>query len=370
MTTFKNKLKGIISESATIEFMNSIVDTPEAFENNDPETLIVAAGPLHGMNFISSTEGIITFSTYKKSSLESFCAFLDTDESVEGYSISVVTSDPYTKIPEHSEGIDYELVQENDFVEFFIDVVILNELTKYNPYYYGDTEESEDDFIYPLEQDDSFLDPFGSEYVDYNAISTAETPLLVKLANTVSASPYGKFMVTVHPNDSSKILIQVNYSTFPIREDVLSDIEKINHGDFGFKFNDVFTLTSEASYIDGELSTIAAVYSANDNVDATTIMECFEDIREILYSNELNEVERVTKVNFKGRRRFKMQCKPGFKYDPTRKACVLISGSEKSKSRLSHRQMARTKRALGTGYKRKIFIKVRRAKKFRKLMGI
>ena len=52
-----------------------------------------------------------------------------------------------------------------------------------------------------------------------------------------------------------------------------------------------------------------------------------------------------------------MMCRPGYKYDPERMVCVKISGSELSKSRIAHRQMSRTKKALGTGYKNKIIRK-------------
>ena len=51
-------------------------------------------------------------------------------------------------------------------------------------------------------------------------------------------------------------------------------------------------------------------------------------------------------------------------------ACVKISGAEMALSRVAHRQMARTKKALGATYRTRILRKVRRAKHFRKIMGL
>ena len=362
MSTFKSKLKGMIVEQASLEFMDNYVDNSTVFENEDPETMIIAAAPLYGMNFVSSEEGVLTLATYRKAALESFTAYLDDLEEVDGYSITVVTSDPHTKVPTHDDTVDYDLVQENDFVEFYIDVAISGELVDYNGYYSDD--EDPYDFMYDVGSIND--EPFGTTVIDHSFISSDETPLLARLAGSVSNSPYGKFMATIHPTKSSNVLIQVNYSTYPIYEDAMADIDKINSSDFGDKFNSTFSLVSPASYLEDELSSTAAVFESNVN-DVTAIVESLESTNKSEY---LTELERVVKVNFKGKRRFKMQCKQGFKYDPERKACVLIAGSEKAHMRVARRQMARTKKAMGVSLKRRTFIKVRRAKRFRKMMGI
>ena len=82
------------------------------------------------------------------------------------------------------------------------------------------------------------------------------------------------------------------------------------------------------------------------------------------------EVRRQIKVNFKGKRRIKMKCRPGFKWVADKKACVKITGSELATQRKAMRKMVRTKRSLGGAFKARVLRKQRRANKFRKAMGL
>ena len=82
------------------------------------------------------------------------------------------------------------------------------------------------------------------------------------------------------------------------------------------------------------------------------------------------EVRRRIKVNFRGKRRVKMQCRAGFKWDATKKACVKITGAEVAKKRLSMRKATRTKKAKGQTFKVRVLRKTRKAKRFRKSMGL
>ncbi len=84
----------------------------------------------------------------------------------------------------------------------------------------------------------------------------------------------------------------------------------------------------------------------------------------------MTEIKRRIKVNFRGRRRVKMQCLPGFKYNPDMKVCEKITGGEIAQNRISHRRAVRTRRALGNGYKVRVARKTRKAKRFRKSMGL
>ena len=96
------------------------------------------------------------------------------------------------------------------------------------------------------------------------------------------------------------------------------------------------------------------------------------DIVEFEYDYEddgtIEEVRRRIKVNSKGKRRIKMQCKPGFKWDG--KACVKISGAELAVKRMAKRRMVITKRAQGNALKIKTLRKTRKARRFRKAMGL
>lgn len=81
----------------------------------------------------------------------------------------------------------------------------------------------------------------------------------------------------------------------------------------------------------------------------------------------LEEVKRVVKINNKGKRRIKMQCKKGFKFDGRK--CVKISGKELVNKRRAIRKSVRTKRAKGSGYTKRVVRLRQRANRKRKGMG-
>lgn len=82
----------------------------------------------------------------------------------------------------------------------------------------------------------------------------------------------------------------------------------------------------------------------------------------------LDEVKRRIKINAKGKRRIKMQCKKGFKYDG--KKCVKISGSELVTKRKAIRKAVRTKRSKGSGFQKRVARLRNRAIKKRNNMGV
>lgn len=84
----------------------------------------------------------------------------------------------------------------------------------------------------------------------------------------------------------------------------------------------------------------------------------------------LQEVRRRIKVNFRGKRRIKMQCRPGFRWDASKRSCVKITGSEVATKRKAMRKMVRTKKSKGTSFRARVLRKTRKAKRFRKSMGL
>ncbi len=82
----------------------------------------------------------------------------------------------------------------------------------------------------------------------------------------------------------------------------------------------------------------------------------------------LDEVKRRIKINAKGKRRIKMQCKKGFKFDG--KKCVKISGSELVTKRKAIRKAVRTKRSKGSGFQKRVARLRNRAIKKRNNMGV
>ncbi len=360
MSGFKQKLLKVVCENATVEFMNNTYSCSNAPSEDDIVAGLVASAPLHGLTYLGKEEGVVSFSTYSKSAVESFALYLDTNEYIDIYDISAAVTDPLTKESNIKNDFDFDTTRESEFIEYFIDVALFSEYTDYNDVYtIGDEEEDEDYFSYPMDD---------SETNDY--IRSDETPLLIKLASTLSKSNFGKFSVTMHPKDKSKILIQCNYSEIPALEDVEYDLETLNGSNFGPTFSEEFELVNQAVYNENETSTSSAVYQAINTDDASTILECLDEVDELYTDMYLSEIRKVIKVNSKGKKRIKMQCQPGFKYSHSRMACIKITGSELAQSRIAHRQMSRTKKSLGNSYKTRITIKFRKAKRFRKMMGI
>ncbi len=82
----------------------------------------------------------------------------------------------------------------------------------------------------------------------------------------------------------------------------------------------------------------------------------------------LDEIKRRIKINSKGKRRIKMQCKKGFKFDGTK--CVKISGSELVNKRRAIRKAVRTKRSKGSGFQKRVARLRNRAIRKRRGMGV
>lgn len=89
---------------------------------------------------------------------------------------------------------------------------------------------------------------------------------------------------------------------------------------------------------------------------------------EDMTEDQLDEIKRVVKVNNRGKRRIKMKCKKGYKFDGRK--CVKISGKELVNKRRAIRKSVRTKRSKGSGYKKRIVRLSKRAIRKRRSMGL
>lgn len=395
MTDFNKKLSKLLNENVThMIFM----DEPLTAEIDESVIVgeISAAGPLYGLKYLGYEEGVLSFSTYQKTSIEKFAMFLDDNDFVENYAISVIESNPMTKVANVVDEIDFDSTRESEFVEFFIDVVISWNYVNFNSVYVDPQNpfaaNQSTSFQIPMDTSDPYaahvpLDKEPAEFYDndfeypdadakiaivpgFDTLQADETPLLVKLSAIKSNSLVGSVLVTVHPKNDDEILVQATYKEEPVTDDVLNDLSVINTLDQLYPTK--LELVKEAFYQLGDLFTSSAVYKSINGKNVLNIVEVFANSADevICDTNLLNELRREIKVNFRGKKRIKMQCQPGFKYDPERMACVKISGAELAVSRIAHRQMARTKRALGGSYRTRILRKVRRAKHFRKIMGL
>lgn len=111
------------------------------------------------------------------------------------------------------------------------------------------------------------------------------------------------------------------------------------------------------------------IYLQIENVvyfDAYDQDEDEEDFEED--GNMLMEVRRRIKIDSKGKKRIKMQCKPGYKW--TGSACMKITGSELATKRKAKRKELINKKSQGSSFKIRMLRKSKKANRFRKAMGL
>ena len=84
----------------------------------------------------------------------------------------------------------------------------------------------------------------------------------------------------------------------------------------------------------------------------------------------LEEVKKRMQLNFTGKKRIKMQCAKGFKYDAGAKSCVKIGGDELAAKRKATIKALISRKAGGAALKNRANIRTKKAMKFRKAMGL
>lgn len=85
---------------------------------------------------------------------------------------------------------------------------------------------------------------------------------------------------------------------------------------------------------------------------------------------QINEVTRKIRVNAMGKKRIKMQCQRGFKWNPSTHSCEKISGTELAVMRKAIRKALITKKSEGNTFRLRVARKVRKALRFRKSLGL
>ncbi len=115
---------------------------------------------------------------------------------------------------------------------------------------------------------------------------------------------------------------------------------------------------------DTEYEIEAEKIASEDNVQYQLVIYTYN----ASVAETLDEIKRRIKVNSKGKRRIKMQCKKGFKFDGTK--CVKISGSELVNKRRAIRKAVRTKRSKGSGFQKRVARLRNRAIRKRRGMGV
>lgn len=312
------------------------------------------------------SDDTIVASCKSRSSLEAMADLLDDDWRVEQYAINVYELKPSGLVNKvDSDTIDVDQITNFDHVRVEFIIFLNTDGVDYTSY----TDIEEDDLT--------------EKFVNTNK----KQPIWLALSKTSTAAKGGTFVVTPHPVRRGAVLVHVEYkydvedTDFVLRnaEKITNDINTINNGlinkrlvTSNYELEDPISFDFKLDMCErGHFITAPAVYMSNTNrTDLYAIMESFEDTTLVAEASIINEVKRVIKVNFRGKKRIKLKCLPGYKYDITRKACVKITGSEKAVDRRAKIKMARTKKAAGSGFRRAVDRKTKKAKRFRKMMGV
>lgn len=326
------------------------------------------------INNVSQRGGSITYidddmfvaTCNSQSALEDITDYLDDNDDVDEYDVSVYESTgngAFSKLD--TDYIDIETISNFNNLRIEIIIFLNTDNVDYGEYYDID--------------DDELTERFGQ--------TNKKQPVWLALSSSEMVLEEGSYIVTPHPGSPNTLLVHAEYKYDETQTDFIAenaikikdDINTINEGHvyhdlhrLGYVLDESISLDfSVESSKDGHFVTPPAVFvKEKGNVNLVDIMESFNDTTLFAETGIINEVKRIVKVNFKGKKRIKMKCLPGYKFDVTRRACVKIGGSEKADDRRAKIKMTRTKKSKGSGLKRATARKTKKAKRFRKLMGI
>lgn len=323
--------------------------------------LVHAGGIIDEIN-----DDTVVASCRSRSAMDAMADLLDDDERVEGYVINVyeLNTSGLVNIVDDTT-IDIDQIRNFDHLRVEFIVFLDTGTIDYTSYVDVDHDELTEKFVN----------------------TNTKQPLWLALTKNTTAVKGGTFIVTPHPTVRGAILVHAEYKYDPTNstfihdnaEKIKNDINTINNGLINKRLvTSNYELQSGISFdfkLDmcepGHFITAPAVYMSNTSkTDLLSVMESFEETTLVAEIGIINEVKRVIKVNFKGKRRIKLKCLPGYKYDNERKACVKITGAEKAIDRRAKIKMTRTKKAAGSGFRRAVDRKTKKAKRFRKMMGV
>lgn len=216
--------------------------------------------------------------------------------------------------------------------------------------------------------------------MDFNMMSEQERMVVIKLKELArqlgsdqGAYDDGVLEMTFKNKQAAKDYMDfledeedvLGYEVEVYREDLMDGIQDDEEYDFDSIMFDGNYEFDVLVYINPEIVMYAPVEIEISDEDGDGMSDQDVDSSAIMM-----EIKRKIKVNFRGRRRVKMACAAGFKYNPESKVCVKITGAEVAKNRISHRKAVRTRRAKGQAFKVRVVRKTRKARRFRKSMGL
>lgn len=325
-------------------------------------------------------EGAMMAYTNNKVSLFQILDYLDENDDVLDYEVQFMKTDLNGVNIDVTDEIDIDDVR--DMNNFFFKILIfmdpelvmfdpvyvdIDEVINRNPYFDSKDEDPEDEYY-----DDEY------EYV-YEHLS--HVPEYVSWKGSMNES-----YILFEKKDGNAELHLVPPKTTSGNE--YFDINKFNVDAAGEEhgtkkmFQDMgFTMTNQSKNkdIDYEMRSkpedviVYDIEKTNKDGDKIVVHEMLNTITEASLHcdfSTLTEIKKKVKMNFKGKKRIKMQCHKGFKYVPSRRVCVKITGSEMMDMKRSHIKASRTKKAAGTGYQKRINKKTKKAIRFRKQANI
>lgn len=370
---FGENLKTLFESQNSTLYVTAPVVSGDYVPFNDDVNVVASTLKMYGAIVDSIDEDMIIARCISKDSVEQTVDYLDNDDKVDTYELNVWTTDPLSGVTTPVEEIDLDTLPSFQNLTIEIVIFINPQYVQYDSYYqdYDDSQESE-----PLSE------------------AMQRKPLCIALAQTKTNTHGGKFIITPSPKNKNCVWVSIEYkfdpnmthdAFFQKNKDLIKkDLEIVNTGEISKKFEKKGLKCSGKLSLDdsdvklaskhgqkGYLDTPDALeFKGDSNIDCQQLLEMFEGSTLHAAPDALYEIERKVKVNFRGVKRIKMQCQHGFKYDPERRVCVKIGGSELATMRRAKIKTVRTKRALGTGYKLRTVRKTKRAVRFRKLLGV
>lgn len=313
-------------------------------------------------------DGVIMAYTNNKVALYSICDYLDDNENVLGYELHLMEVQLNGVNVEVTDEVDLDDVRDMNNFFFKIEIYMSPDAVVFDPVYV-DIDQTLDSN--PYNED--------AEYYDYVYESPTYAQWKGSMNETLILTEKNgvKQVILVPPKATdAEAYFDINKYNVDSAEDngerkmfqdmgfTMTNVSKNKEIDYEMnaKAHDVYVFDIESSDKDGNNIVISEMLN--------TIIESGRDVEFFAESTILNEVKRKVKVNFKGKKRLKMQCAKGFKYDMNRRVCVKITGHDMMQMKRSHKKASRTKKAMGTGLKIRTYRKSKKANRFRKLMGI
>lgn len=328
-------------------------------------------------------DGAILANTNNKIALFQILDYLDANDNVLDYDVMLMQTDAVGGVRDVSDEIDIDDVRDMKYF-FFKFIVYMNpEIVEFDPTYV-DIEQVLDASKY-TEVDNNETYVMESDVINYaklKNINECEVYIVEKKSGTEV------HLVPPTTHDADKYFDIINYNINQTEDDA----EKVQFQDLGFTIVNAGRIKEIDIEFEGSVRT-AYVYNVNardrdenakrdknDKYESPSIftemlntiiektdISIFESFG--LDQSILSEMQRRFKVNSKAQKRIKYICQRGFKYDDERRVCVKITGSAMMDMRRAHIRASRTKKAKGRGFEVKRIRKMRKANRFRKLIG-